>query len=165
MKAIFFLIPAVLLLSACKKDNVDIMKEARAEIAGRYDILRVDVTTYDISGNIVTSNSYTDAGVIELTLNSSGIQNENWIDFPAELFDYTTAFGKLKDSRFFYWDTDPEKKRFMIWGITNEGYSVHSTFTELITNGFSLTYTESNDAAGPLENTMARKEFYMLKKR
>jgi hypothetical protein len=159
---ILFMIP---IISACTKDDAEIMKQARQEIAGTYDIVRIDVTTYDPSGNILSTSSINDPGVIELTLNSSGIDDENWIDFPATLMDLTVSFGKLRDSRYFYWAADPAKKRFMIWGIDLNGASVHVTFSERITNELVLLYTESNNSSSPLENTLSRKEFFELKKR
>ena len=165
MKYLVTLLLTLPFLTACSKDDLEIMMEAREKMAGTYDILRIDVTTYDTLGNMLYSNSIIDPGTIELTLNSSGIPNENWINFPISLFDNTVAFGKLKGQKFFYWDTDPAGKRFMIWGIDQGGASIHTTFTQGEGSGLSLVYTESNNSFSPQGNTLARKEFYQLKKR
>lgn len=165
MKYLWGILLIVPFIQACEKDPFKTSARAREKIAGTYDVLRVDITTYDSLGNISSTATYSDPGVIALTLNSSGIQNENWIDFPADFFNYTNAFGKLKSSKFFYWDTDPEFLRFMVWGIDQTGYSTHTTFTQTLNQGLALTYIETNNAVLPHSNTMARKEFFMLKKR
>lgn len=165
MKRIAIIVILLPFLYSCTKEPAEILSDARGKIAGTYDVLRVDITTYDSLGNISSAATYSDPGVIGLSLNSSGIQNENRIDFPADFFNYTNAFGKLKNSKFFYWDTDPEYLRLMVWGVDQNELSVHTTFTQTLNQGLSLTYIETNDAVLPQSNTMARKEFFMLKKR
>ncbi len=165
MKRIAIVVILLPFLYSCSKEPADILSAARGKIAGTYDVLRVDITTYDSLGNISSTATYSDPGVIILSLNSSGIQNENRIDFPPDFFNYTNAFGKIKNSKFFYWDTDPEFLRFMVWGIDQTGYSTHTTFTQTLNQGLSLSFIETNDAVMPQSSTMARKEFYSLKKR
>jgi hypothetical protein len=165
MKYLATILLIVPFLHSCTKDPSEISSQAREKIAGTYDVLRVDITTYDSLGNILTTASYDYPGVIDFTLNSTGIQNENRISFPDDFFNYTNAFGKLKTSKFCYWDTDPEFLRLIIWGLDQGGNSIHTTLSQTLTQGLSLTYIETNDAVLPQSNTMARKEFYLLKKR